>query len=61
MKGGCEEVCVNTKGSYFCQCHSGEIIQGDVSKCNGKLNNLEIPLNVSDLFKTNVNICNFPL
>jgi len=32
----CEQVCVNTEGSYSCECFSGHELGSDKRTCNGK-------------------------
>ena len=34
--GGCEQVCVNTLGSYNCSCLSGFVLENDVF-CSGTI------------------------
>ncbi len=34
--GGCEQTCVNTDGSYYCECLVGHLLDGDNHKCIGK-------------------------
>ena len=36
--GGCQQICVNTVGSYDCQCHQGYSKNG--STCLGTLKNI---------------------
>ena len=31
----CEHVCVNTNGSYFCECNSGYRLARNGKRCNG--------------------------
>ena len=33
----CSQICVNTIGSFHCQCNSGYILSSDNSTCNGWL------------------------
>ena len=34
--GGCQEVCVNTNGSYYCDCQTGYRLKSDNNSCIGK-------------------------
>ena len=34
--GGCEQVCINTEGSFYCDCHEGQILKSDDRQCKGK-------------------------
>ena len=34
--GGCEQVCNNTVGSYYCSCHSGYRLDVDDHRCHGE-------------------------
>lgn len=34
--GGCQQVCVNTVGSYKCQCHSAYKLHWNKKDCVGK-------------------------
>lgn len=38
--GGCEQLCVNTRGSYYCDCHEGFIMDNATNKCLGELGNV---------------------
>ena len=33
--GGCEQVCINTEGSYRCACHQGYSYNEDSGECIG--------------------------
>ena len=33
--GGCDHICTNTNGSYYCTCHNGYDLTIDNSSCNG--------------------------
>lgn len=30
---GCSDVCVNTEGSFYCECFAGSILQADNKTC----------------------------
>ena len=34
--GGCDETCINTNGSYSCQCNSGLQLLADMKSCGCK-------------------------
>ena len=34
--GGCEHICNNTDGSFFCTCGDGYILNDDGRQCDGK-------------------------
>jgi len=34
-KGGCDHVCTNTNGSYYCSCHDGYVLGNDTFSCIG--------------------------
>ena len=34
--GGCEHVCINTNGSFYCDCHEGHALESDNRQCGGK-------------------------
>ena len=36
LRDNCEQVCINTNGSYFCSCNNGYILQNDNQSCIGK-------------------------
>ena len=36
QNGGCEEICVDTVGSYYCRCPPGLELSDDGKTCNGK-------------------------
>lgn len=42
-KGGCDQICVNTIGSFHCECDDGYSLMGDSTTCRGSLSFL-IPL-----------------
>ncbi len=33
---GCEHDCVNTHGSYYCDCRSGYVLANDSHNCTGE-------------------------
>lgn len=33
--GGCDQVCTNTVGSYYCQCDKGYSLNADIHTCDG--------------------------
>ena len=33
--GGCDDTCINTIGSYYCQCDTGYSLNSDGHTCNG--------------------------
>ena len=35
--GGCEQLCTNTIGSFFCTCQSGYSLQPNGVNCSGKI------------------------
>ena len=35
--GGCEHICTNTIGSYYCTCNTGYSLNSDKHKCDGKV------------------------
>lgn len=37
--GGCQDICTNTDGSYYCSCQSGYIFGPDNKTCVGKYGN----------------------
>ena len=32
----CDHICINSHGSYYCQCNKGYRLQNDGHTCNGK-------------------------
>ena len=54
-QGGCEQTCVNTYGSYFCECNLGYRLHTDGQSCLGKPNSwIRITSNFIDVILTNV-------
>lgn len=37
LNGGCQQMCVNTLGSYHCECNEGFRIHADARTCIGKI------------------------
>ena len=37
--GGCQYICVNTEGSYYCDCPMGFFLTDDERTCSGMINN----------------------
>ena len=37
--GGCDQICVNTIGSYSCDCKSGYLLQSNDRDCTGNFSN----------------------
>ena len=35
-KGRCDQICINTNGSYYCDCNVGYLLASDSFKCEGK-------------------------
>ena len=35
--GGCEHICRNTVGSYYCLCNEGYALNADQRTCRGKI------------------------
>ena len=44
---GCEQGCVNTNGSFMCNCTDGYVLNGDGLSCDGKSNDTLIVLCVT--------------
>ena len=40
--GNCEHRCVNTVGSYYCECNSGYMLESDKHNCKGKYVSFEL-------------------
>jgi len=38
--GGCDHICTDTNGSYYCSCHDGYILGNDTSSCIGMCDTL---------------------
>ena len=34
--GGCDDICINTEGSYYCQCSPGLHLASDQHSCVGE-------------------------
>ena len=34
--GGCDQICINTPGSYECKCKDGYVLADDMKTCDGK-------------------------
>ena len=56
--GGCDQICVNSLGSYSCNCLEGFSLAGDGTSCTGKahidyniMNNIILILCTSHLHK----------
>ena len=39
---GCQQLCTNTVGSFFCRCRAGYSLNSDARTCRGDLENVEI-------------------
>ena len=37
--GGCEDICNNVPGSYYCTCDGGFGLMADLHSCEGKVSN----------------------
>ena len=37
--GMCEDICINTEGSFYCQCSTGLALSADNRTCEGKTKN----------------------
>ena len=37
-KGGCEHECINTEGSFYCDCREGHMLESNNSTCEGNKN-----------------------
>ena len=37
LNGGCQQQCINTNGSFNCQCRNGFFLNGNGRTCAGKL------------------------
>ena len=37
--GNCEDACINTEGSFMCECSPGKVLAADNRTCEGSLNN----------------------
>ena len=42
--GTCENICINTEGSFYCQCSTGLELSADNRTCEGKLKLMSIPI-----------------
>lgn len=38
--GGCQDICINTIGSYYCECYAGRTLV-DGTLCHGKINSFQ--------------------
>ena len=47
--GGCNQTCVNTVGSYNCECDEGYNLNSDEHGCDGKTCTITYNTNVSQL------------
>ena len=34
--GGCSQICINTEGSFTCDCNTGFVLDSDGATCNGE-------------------------
>ena len=34
--GGCSQTCMNTEGSFTCECNTGFLLNSDGATCNGE-------------------------
>ena len=54
LNGGCQQECINTNGSFHCQCHVGLFLNGNGRTCAGKL----VPYIINDFLEGGVNVSN---
>lgn len=45
----CEQICVNTPGSYVCQCNSGFRLKPDRQSCEGMISGPERKYHISSM------------
>ncbi|KAK2144482.1 hypothetical protein LSH36_752g02022 [Paralvinella palmiformis] len=51
---GCQQKCVNTFGSYQCQCEEGYLLDKDGRTCTVKINEVPLPLSSGDLASSTI-------
>ena len=37
INGGCQDTCINTKGSFLCSCEGNRTLESDGKSCKGKV------------------------
>ena len=51
--GTCEDICINTKGSFYCQCSTGLALSADNRTCEGNANNTIMIIALHDIVASN--------
>ena len=48
---GCQQICVNTPGSFYCACLVGYQLNGDNKTCSGEIDKIELHVRIQDFDK----------